>query len=300
MTGRSRPFLLRGRRMSAADRTALADLLARPTYEVLPLKSLRGQVEALPAGAEVSVTASPAKGLEATVELAAELQAAGFAAVPHLAARMVRDRSHLADLLARIHAGGVTRAFVVAGDATKPGEYSDGLSLLRAMAEVGPVPSAIGIPCYPDGHAFIDDAALLSALRAKLPFVSWMTTQLCFDPARITSWLSARRAEGLEIPAMIGVPGVTKPQRLLAISAGIGVRDTRRFVRNNAGLIARLLRSGGFYRPDRLIAGLAPAASNPALGIAGVHVYTFNQLAATESWLRQYIANLGVREHTPA
>ncbi len=286
--------------MSVADRTALAGLLARPTYEVLPLKSLRGQIEALPAGAEVSVTASPGRGLEATVDLAAELQAAGFAAVPHLAARMVRDRSHLADLLARIHAAGVTRAFVVAGDATDPGEYRDGLSLLRAMAEVGPVPSAIGIPCYPDGHAFIADAALLEALRAKLSFASWMTTQLCFDAAKITTWLSARRAEGLTIPAVVGVPGVTEPQRLLAISAGIGVRDTGRFVRKNAGLVARLLRSGGFYRPDRLLAGLAPAASTPALGIAGVHLYTFNQVAATESWLRRYVASLAAGERRPA
>ena len=289
-----------GRHMIAADRAALAGLLARPTYEVLPLKSLRGQIAALPAGAEVSVTASPGRGLEATLEVAAELQAAGFTAVPHVAARMVRDRSHLADLLARIHGAGVTRAFVVAGDARDPGDYRDGLSLLRAMAEVGPIPSSIGIPCYPDGHAFITDTALLEALRAKVTFASWMTTQLCFDAAKITSWLEARRAEGMILPAVIGIPGVTEPQRLLAISAGIGVRDTGRFVRKNAGLVARLLRSGGFYRPDRLLAGLAPGASNPALGIAGVHLYTFNQVAATEAWLRQYIANLAAGEGSPA
>ena len=47
-----------------------------------------------------SVTASPAKGIEATVALCAELQLAGFTAVPHLSARMIRDRAHLVDLVA--------------------------------------------------------------------------------------------------------------------------------------------------------------------------------------------------------
>ena len=271
---------------------ALASLLARPMLEVLPFKGVRSQILSLSPGTQISVTASPAKGLDATVELAAELQAAGFAAVPHVAARMVRDRAHLADLLARMHSAGLSRAFVGGGDAAKPGEFPDGLSLLKAIAEIGPVPPAIGIPCYPDGHAFIPDDALLAALRAKLPFASWMTTQLCFDAAKIAAWLAARRAEGIQMPAVIGVPGVTEPHRLLAISAAIGVRDTRRFVSRNVGLMARLLRSGGFYRPDRLLADLAQLAANPAMLVAGVHLYTFNQVASTESWRRHYLAGL--------
>ena len=68
-------------------------------------------------------------------------------------ARMVRDRAHLADLLARVASGGLQRAFVVGGDGADLREYPDGLSLLRAIHEVGPVPGAIGVPCYPDRHA---------------------------------------------------------------------------------------------------------------------------------------------------
>ena len=45
--------------------------------------------------------------------------------------------------------------------------YPDGLSLLRAMAEIGHPLSEIGIPAYPQGHAFIADAPLLEALHAK-------------------------------------------------------------------------------------------------------------------------------------
>ena len=240
----------------------------------------------------MSITASPGRGLEATVDLAVELQAAGFRAVPHLSARMVRDRAHLADLLARMAASGVRRAFVVGGDTADPGPYADGLSLLRAIHEVGPVPGAIGVPCYPDGHPFIPDDALLVGLRAKLPFASWMTTQLCFDPAKVGAWLAARRAEGIGTPAVIGLAGVTEPHRLLAISARIGVRDSRRFVAKNLGLLARLVRSGGFYRPDGLLAGIAPLIADPAMRVEGLHLYSFNQVAPTEAWRRALLARM--------
>ena len=71
------------------------------------------------------------------VALCEQLQAAGFRAVPHLSARMVRDRAHLVDLIAWLEGAGVDRAFVVGGDAKEPGAYVDGLSLLREMAEIG-------------------------------------------------------------------------------------------------------------------------------------------------------------------
>ena len=169
-----------------------------PTFELVPLKNALDQAAFLPPGATVSVTASPAKGIEATVDLGEQLQARGFRAVPHLSARMIRDRAHLAELLAWLDGAGVDRAFVVGGDAKEPGDYPDGLSLLRAMAEIGHPLAEIGIPAYPQGHAFIADAPLLEALRAKAAFASYMTTQLCFDPAAIARWLAARRAEGID------------------------------------------------------------------------------------------------------
>ena len=254
----------------------------------------------LPRGAHVSVTASPGKGLEATVELAASLRAQGFAAVPHLSARMVRNRAHLRELVGRMRDAGLDRAFVVGGDASDPGDYPDGLSLLRALADVDARLASIGIPCYPDGHASIPDDRLLAALREKAAFASYMTTQLCFNPAAIGHWLVARRAEGLHLPAVIGLPGVTEPHRLLAISARIGVRDSRRFLVKNAGLVARLVRSGGFYRPDGLLTGLAPLIADPAIGVRGVHLYTFNQVGPTEAWRRRSLERLTAADDQPS
>jgi methylenetetrahydrofolate reductase (NADPH) len=286
------------RRRSALTRsqsTALAHVLRAPTFELVPLKNALEQAAFLPAGATVSVTASPAKGIEATVALCEQLQALGFRAVPHLSARMVRDRAHLAELIAWLEGAGVDRAFIVGGDAKEPGDFPDGLSLLREMAEIGHPLSDIGIPCYPQGHSFIADAPLLEALRAKAEFASYMTTQLCFDPAAIRSWLGARRAEGIALPVHVGLPGVAEPQRLLAISARIGVADTHRFLVKNTAFIARLIRSGGFYRPDGLLEGLAPVVADPTNGIVDLHLYTFNAVDVTERWRHGFLDKLDVR-----
>ncbi len=282
------------RRASLAPpaRDALARLLRAPTFELVPLKNALDQAEFLPAGVTVSVTASPAKGIEATIALCEQLQGRGFRAVPHLSARMVRDRSHLADLIAWLEGAGVDRAFVVGGDAKEPGDYADGLSLLRDMAEIGHPLSEIGIPCYPQGHAFIADGPLLEALHAKAALASYMTTQLCFDPGAIATWIAQRRAEGLELPIHVGVPGVAEPHKLLAISARIGVADTHRFLTKNLRFVARLVRSGGFYRPDALLEGLAPHLVDPAAGIVDLHMYTFNAVDTFEAWRRPYLANL--------
>jgi methylenetetrahydrofolate reductase (NADPH) len=282
------------RRSSLAPpaREALARLLRAPTFELIPLKTSMDQAAFLPAGSTVTVTASPAKGIEATVALCEQLQAAGFRAVPHLSARMVRDRAHLVDLIGWLEGAGVDRAFVVGGDAKEPGAYPDGLSLLREMAEIGHPLSEIGIPAYPQGHAFIADGPILEALHAKAAFASYMTTQLCFDPGAIATWIAARRAEGLRLPVHVGVPGVAEPQKLLAISARIGVADTHRFLVKNVRFVTKLVRSGGFYRPDGLLEGLAPHLADPTADIVDLHIYTFNAVDAFESWRRRYLDKL--------
>ena len=289
-------MLFRRRAVIAPDaRRALARLLVAPTFELIPLKTSMDQAAFLPAGATVSVTASPNKGLEATVALCEQLQAHGFRAVPHMSARMVRDRAHLTDLIAWLDGAGVDRAFVVGGDAKEPGAYPDGLALLRAMAEIGHPLSEIGIPAYPQGHPFIADGPLLDALRAKAAFASYMTTQLCFDPDAIATWVRARRAEGIRLPVHVGVPGVADPQKLLAITARIGVADTHRFLVKNVRFVARLVRSGGFYRPDALLTGLAPHILERDAGIVDLHMYTFNAVEAFEAWRRPYVASLLAR-----
>jgi methylenetetrahydrofolate reductase (NADPH) len=280
--------------VAAADRAAIERVLVDPTFELIPLKNARDQADALPRGATVSVTASPGKGIEATVELTIDLERAGLRAIPHLSARMIRDRAHLATLLAQLRDAGIDRAFVVGGDADEPGEFLDGLSLLRAMADLGRLPGELGCPCYPQGHPDIPDDALEQALRDKAPFVQYMTTQLCFDPKAIASFIAARRADGIALPVKLGIPGVAEIPKLLSISARIGVKDASKFVLKNARFVGQLLRSGGVYRPTKLLRHLAPVLADPIADVMGLHVYTFNNVAATQAWRQEELGSLVV------
>jgi methylenetetrahydrofolate reductase (NADPH) len=283
-------LLRRRTRLGGEGQVALRTVLSDPTFELLPLKNATDQEPALPRGARVSVTASPAKGLEATIALSVRLEGAGLRVVPHLSARMVRDVAHLRSLLAALSDAGIDRAFVVGGDAEEPGAFKDGLSLLTTMADLGIAPTEIGIPCYPQGHAFIPDEALLAALAAKAQFASYMTTQLCFDPKAIGTWISGRRAAGIELPIRIGIPGVASIPKLIEISARIGVRDASRFVLKNTRFVGELLSSGGVYRPTGLLEKLAPLIVDVEADVIGLHIYTFNQVAVTEAWRRDYLA----------
>lgn len=283
-----------GRRRSPTGtaRTALAAVVGDPLFELIPIKNVEAQSAFLPAGATVSVTASPAKGMDATIDLAEAFAARDFVVVPHLSSHMVRDRAHLAEIIRRCDGAGIRRAFVVGGDAEHPGEFRDGLSLLRAMADLGHHFTELGVPCYPQGHPLIADDVLLQALTDKAPFVQSMTTQLCFDPKAIRSWVAARRADGIDLPVILGIPGVAEPQKLLSIAARIGVKDTKRFIMKNSGFVLRMVRSGGFYKPDGLLDDLAPLFADRAAGVRGIHLYTFNQVEATEAWRRPFVEAL--------
>ena len=285
-------LLGRRRGLEADARSALVAALEDPIFELLPLKNLPEQIPHLPASARVSVTASPAKGIDATVDWAVTLQADGFRAIPHLSARMIPDGATLARLLDRAREGGLTHAFVVGGDADEPGEYLDGLSLLTAMEELGHPFSTLGCPGYPQGHPDIPDDALESALREKARFVDHVTTQMDFDVKAIASWVRREREAGLRPEVVVGVPGVADPQKLLSIAARIGVKDAKRFLVKNLRFVTGLAKSGGFYKPTGFVEDIAPLLANPDAKVTGFHMYTFNAVEATEEWRQSMLETL--------
>ena len=284
----------RGRgRLDDAGRVALRGVLADPIFELLPLKSIGDQVAHLPPGARVSVTASPNKGIDATLDWAIRLHADGFRAIPHLSARMIASRDVLAGLLERARESGLSHAFVVGGDADEPGEYLDGLSLLRAMTELEHPFATIGCPAYPQGHPDIPAAALAQALVDKAPYLAHVTTQMDFDPKAVATWVRVRRAEGFEPDVVVGVPGVADPQKLLSIAARIGVKDAKRFLVKNLRFVTGLAKSGGFYKPTGFVEDLAPLLADPTARVSGLHLYTFNAVQATEAWRQSMLEKLG-------
>ena len=277
--------------MDEATKLVLRRMLENPKFELIPLKNVLGQAKFLPDGATVSVTASPTKDMEATLDLSADLQQMGFDVVPHLSARMTKDRAHLEGMMARLDELGMTRIFLVGGDADESGEFLDSFSVLKALEGIGHGLTEIGIPSYPEGHAYISDEALTQALHDKQPHAKYLTTQMCFDASAITEWLSATRADGIVLPVTLGMPGVADRMRLLKISARIGVGGSMSFLRKNSSLATTLIRPGG-YSPAELLEDLGSRLADPDLNISGIHIYTFNSCDTTEAWRQEYLEEL--------
>lgn len=279
--------------MEDASREALIGFLRRPRYEVLPLAGVERQVLAhVPQEVTLTVTASPAKGIDATLALTQFLAEEGFRAVPHLSARLVRDDEHLAEILGRIAAMGVDEAFVIAGDQPAPvGKFSDALALLDAMATIGHKLREVGIAGYPERHPLIDDDVTIQAMWDKRRYATYIVSNVCFNAETVVRWVARVRRRGVTLPVHVGVPGLVDSARLLRIASRIGLGESARFLRWHSNWLLRLVVPGG-YRPDRLIAGLVPDLADSPSRVAGLHFFTFNEVERTERWRQDALARL--------
>lgn len=269
----------------------LTEALRRVSYELIPMKGTEETVLAhVPKDVSLTVGTSHTKGLEPTVDLAVRLAGHGYSVAPHLAARQIRDGTQLSDLVGRLRAAGVDSAFVIGGDASEPaGPFADALELLVALDEIGHPFRRIGIAGYPEGHARIDTGLLDRALDKKAPHATHVITQICFDAGATVGWARQVRERGVALPIRVGLPGVVSRQKLVRISAGLGLGQSARFLLKQQSLFWRFFLPGG-YHPGRLARRLAPHVGQPATQLDGFHFFTFNEVAGTEAWRRSMLA----------
>jgi methylenetetrahydrofolate reductase (NADPH) len=270
-------------------------LLRNPRYEVFPGRDTEQAVaDWVPAGMTVTVTASPVKGLDATVELTERLATRGYRVVPHLAARSVASDAHLADIVARLKAVGVDDVFVPGGDAPHPaGPFDGALPLLERLAEMGRPFSRIGITGYPESHPKIGDDITVQAMWDKRKYASYIVSNVCFDAARLSRWIHRIRARGVTLPLYVGLAGPAERSRLLRMAAVAGASESARFITRHPGWILRFWVPGG-YSPDRLLDRAAAVITAPGAGVAGLHLFTFNQLQRAEQWRRAALERTGI------
>ena len=209
--------------------------------------------------------------------------------IPHLSARLVRDRVHLAELVARLDDVGRARRVRDRGRcAGACGSARGATELLEELTEVGHPFSEIGISGYPESHPLIDDETTIQAMFAKARFATYIVSQICFDTTVTVAWVNEVWRRGTRLPIWIGIPGAVPRTKLVRISTKIGLGESARFLRTHGGWVARILRPSGFS-PDPLLRGLGPALADPEGKIAGFHVFTFNDVADTERWRQQQL-----------
>ena len=252
---------------------SMRDLVADLHYEIVPMKSIDQAIEDLPAGAHVSVTCSPAKGIAATQEYTEQLIELGHRPVPHFSARLVEGPEHVTRLATWLREHNVPEVFVIAGDAAEPaGPYEGALPFIRDLLAADPGVDRLGITGYPDGHAMIDDAEITRQLHAKQAVLAeagvggWVSTQMCFDEEKIRSWLVTERAAGLALPVQLGVPGVVDRARLMTMGTRLGIGASMRWVSGSKA--RRSVTGSSNCRPSGPKSQNVPGTSSESTGSA--------------------------------
>ncbi len=274
------------------QRRALLHAVRESYMEIFPTPTIESKLDVLASGSYVAVTCSPTKGVDGTLDMSERLADRGFKVVPHIAARMVRDKAHLREIIGRINKTPIVSLFVPGGDAAKPvGHYEKALDLLRDLADIEHRFIEIGIGAHPEGHPVATDEVLLEQLLAKQEFANYIVTQMCFDAGRIANWLREIRAAGVHLDAWLGMPGAADRAALIKTSLRIGVGDSVRFLKRQGKRAAQLM-AASEYRPDSLQFELAPVIADADLKVAGQHVFCFNQVERAEQWRHDFIEKL--------
>ena len=243
--------------------------------EIIPSQGIVEQVKALvPTTTTLSVTCLPHHGIERTMRTAVELSDAGYKVIPHLAARSIRSRAELTEIVRGCDAAGIREVFVIGGDRKQPaGIYDSALPVLEDIAQYSSGIMRAGVAGYPEGHPLVSPLEVLDGLLAKQHLASHVVTQMCFSAGKIHDYAALLRREGVHLPVWAGVAGSVPRTKLVALSTQIGVGSSLKFL-SRKGPLARKLLSGDRYSPDSLITGLE---SRPG-SIAGIHLYSFNSL----------------------
>ena len=275
------------------SRQSLIGLLRAPRYEVLPTDDIEQLVLThVPHDVTMTITASPRRGIDATISLAERLAKHGYHVVPHISARLIRDDAHLREVLARVDALGRGEVFVIAGDAKEPaGDFPDSVSLLTAITAETHGLREIGVTGYPERHSFIEDDLTIQAMWDKRRIATYIVSNLCFDPRIVKKWVARVRRRGVQLPIHVGLAGVAEPAKLLRVSTRIGLADSARFLRGHSNWFMRMVQPGG-YDPERFATGLLPDLAAPERNVVGLHFFTFNEIEATERWRQDALSRL--------
>ena len=238
-------------------------------------------------GTTVNVTFLPGTDPLDTVGVAKRLYNEGMKAVPHLAARSLKDADQLDELLVAYRdEAGVNEVLVIGGGVDQPvGAFDNSLQVLETGLLQKHGIRRVGVAGHPEGSPDIAKIEIAEALLAKNALAKrdglemYIETQFCFEAAVVFEWEKNVREAGNELPIRIGIPGPATIKTLFRFAQISGIGPSMRFVSKQARNVAKLMT---VQSPHLLLSDLAEGmASDPNCLIEDLHFYPFGGFAKT-------------------
>lgn len=238
-------------------------------------------------GTTVNVTFLPGSDPLETVAVAKRLHNEGMNAVPHLAARSLKDVDQIDSLLSAYRSGaGVDEVLIIGGGIDQPiGAFDNSLQILETGLLQKHGIRRVGVAGHPEGSPDISESEVAEALGAKNVLAKreglemYIETQFCFEAPIVLEWEKTVRAAGNELPIHIGIPGPATIKTLFRFAQISGIGPSMRFISKQARNVAKLMT---VQSPHLLLSGLAKAmADDSDCLIEHVHFYPFGGFAKT-------------------
>lgn len=246
----------------------------------------------LPLGTSVYIAHPPHSTLHDVVHAARIVQAAGFAACPHIVARRLRGPDELRAALDELHEVGIDRILLVAGDLGVPlGPFESSLAVLQSGITVDCGIRNIGVAGHPEGNRVIGQVPLWTALAGKQAFAErsgsqlHIVTQFSFDPEAIMDWTRQLRGHGITMPVHLGLAGPAPLRKLIRYAMMCGIGASLRALTMRAGGLSTLHKM--VTATDELVVALARLCPDTdRTPFTRLHLFSFGGCVATAQWMR--------------
>jgi len=243
-------------------------------------------------GTTVNVTFLPGSDPLDTIATAKRLADEGMNAVPHIAARSLRNKEQLDDLLARMtQQANVREVLVIGGGVDSPvGDFDSTMQVLNTGLIQKHNITTIGVSGHPEGSPDISDDQLAEAIMLKNEFARkeglslYMETQFCFDAEAVLAWERSIRNAGNRLPVRIGIPGPATIKTLFRFAQISGIGPSMRFIAKQARNVAKLMT---VQSPHELLTGLSAGMSaDEDCLLHHFHYYPFGGFGKTAAYAK--------------
>ena len=278
----------------------LKNFISGYSIEVVPNSAAKVEsfAEILPKNTRVYIAhLSEKEDIKTMVATAKRLNEEGFSVMPHIPARIIKDKATLANWISMYrNEANVTEALLIGGGASLPlGDFDSSIQLIESGVFDDAGFKRLHIAGHPEGSKDIDpdgsNANVSSALSWKQEFSNRtdaemaIATQFCFDATAVTKWAERLKQDGIDIPIHIGIAGPAKLQTLLRFSIECGVGPSMKILTKRAKDITKLLLP---YKPTEILEALADhKMKDPSLNIDQVHFFPIGGIKQTVDWVKE-------------